>query len=62
MEISKNEIEESLLTLVETGEIWASCPHCTIPLSFKEYKKKNCSTCGKFDLNEVKFYPKSNSC
>lgn len=60
--MTEEEIFEALDILVKDGRVWAKCPRCDIPLSYKEYSKTKCNTCGKFKVDDVKFYPKTEQC
>lgn len=65
MDINQKHVEASLSKLVEDGAIWAFCPKCNIPLSFQEYKKLKCGTCGKIKLSgkeHITFRPKTDMC
>ncbi len=62
---TQKDINEALSTLVEQGKIWAKCPKCNIPLSFQEYKRMKCDTCGKVKLKgkeHITFHPKTDMC
>jgi len=62
MEIDQKNIKAALKLMVKEGTVWAKCPKCNIPLSIQEYSKSKCGTCGKIEMKNIAFFPKSNMC
>lgn len=65
MSIPLTDAIEALTELVKQGKIWAKCPKCIIPLSFDEFKKRKCETCGKIKIKgkeHITFWPKTDMC
>ncbi len=52
----------TLMKMVERGNVWAFCPKCHLPLDRFELKKKKCTRCGKFQMQKILFRKKNNNC
>ncbi len=61
-EVTKEEFDIAMACLVDSGEVLAACPKCTLALSIKEYNTRKCKKCGKYDFDYIRFYPNGNKC
>lgn len=60
--MTREDFDEAMACLVDSGQVLACCPQCTLALSIQEYNSQVCKSCGSYDSEEVKFYPNNNKC
>jgi len=51
------DVQETLIGLVDDGLLFGRCPGCQIPLTSNEIKTCTCITCGKIDPADVTYFP-----
>lgn len=51
--LTKEEIEEALLSLLFSNKVFAKCYACGKYLNYTEYYSSHCSVCGKIDKNNI---------
>jgi hypothetical protein len=51
--LTKEELEEALLSLLYNNKVFAKCYACKKYLNYTEYYAANCSVCGKIDKDNI---------
>lgn len=55
--LETEDVQETLLALVDQGELFGKCPGCDLPLTVSEIKESECESCGDIDVEEIGYFP-----
>ena len=53
--INTNQIVETIIEMLNKGDLMAACYKCGYPISVDEVKTLNCEHCGKIDQDKITF-------